>query len=66
MTRTPAWTQISPRHFVIERSGSRIELRYQDAGFQSAWGVYANGALVQQRPDFMQARGIASTLAAGR
>ena len=65
MVKMAVWKQISPRHFAMVGGGRRIELRYEGAGFQSGWGVYADGAFVHQRPGFMEARGLALTLAAG-
>ena len=64
MTKKIEWKQITPRHYVMETAEHRIELRYESAGFQSAWGVYADGACVHQNPGFMEARGVALTLAA--
>ncbi|HYG90243.1 MAG TPA: hypothetical protein VD978_28755 [Azospirillum sp.] len=64
MAKKPVWKQITPRHYAVEGGGHRIELRYEGAGFQSAWGIYADGAFVHQRPGFMEARGVALTLLA--
>lgn len=64
MTKKPVWKQITPRHFAMEGAPRCIELRYESAGFLSAWGVYADGAVVHRHPGFMEARGVAATLAA--
>lgn len=64
MTTKPFFKQITPRHYVIETDEHRVELRYESAGFQSAWGVYSDGNFVHQHPGFMEARGVALTLAA--
>ncbi len=64
MDTKPVWKQINPRHFSMEGARRRIELRYESAGFLSAWGVYADGAMVHRHPGFMEARGAAATLAA--
>lgn len=64
MAKRAVWKQISPRHFTMVGGRRRIELRYEGAGFQSGWGVYADGAFVHRRTGFLEARGLALTLAA--
>jgi len=64
MTTKPVWKQISPSHFTVEGARRRIELRYEPAGFQSGWGIYADGARLHRQPGLMEARGAAMTLLA--
>ena len=64
MHTKPTWTQITPRHFAMVGAARRIELRYDSAGFRSAWSVWADGAEVHRHPGFMEARGAAASLAA--
>jgi len=64
MHTKPTWTQITPRHFTMVGAARRIELRYDSAGFRSAWSVWADGAEVHRHPGFMEARGAAASLAA--
>ncbi len=66
MTKKPLWKQVSPRHFTVENGSRRAELHYEDAGFQSGWGVYADGSFVRRRPGFMEARDITLSLVTSR
>jgi len=63
MATKPVWTKISPRHFRVQNGSCRVDIQYEGAGFQSAWGVYAGGKLVTRQPGFLDARGIALSLA---
>ena len=63
MAGKPVWTKISPRHFRVQNGNRRVDIQYEGAGFQSAWGVYAGGKLVNRHPGFLDARGLALQLA---
>ena len=63
MPARPVWTKLSPRHFRLQHAGRRIEIHYEGAGSQSGWSVYAGGKLVNRRPGFLDARGLALSLA---
>ena len=64
MTTKPVWQQISRHHFAVQGARRRIELRYESAGFRSAWSVYADGTALHHHPGFMEARGAATALLA--
>ena len=66
MTTKPVWKQITRHHFAMEGAHRRIELRYDSAGFRSAWSVWADGTERHRHPSFMEARGAASLLAGER
>ncbi|MGQ9371886.1 hypothetical protein [Azospirillum sp. ST 5-10] len=66
MTEKFTWTQESARHFSLRRGAKQVDLRYEEAGFQSSWAVYDGPRLVSRLPEFMQARGVALELASGR
>lgn len=60
------WTQESSHHFSLQGGSRRLDLRYEAAGFQSGWAVYDGSRLVDRRPEFMQARGLALEVVSGR
>ena len=64
MPTKPTWKQITRHHFAMEGARRRIELRYDSAGFRSAWSVWADGAELHRHPGFMEARGAAVSLLA--
>ncbi|WP_029009748.1 hypothetical protein [Azospirillum halopraeferens] len=66
MSDTHTWTKESAHHFSLRHGGQRVDLRYEPAGFQSGWAVYDGPRLVDRRPEFMQARGVALKVASGR
>lgn len=59
MPAKPIWKQRSSHHFILEHGDHCIELRYEDAGFQSHWAVYDGNRVIGRTPEFMQARGVA-------
>lgn len=65
MSERPTWTQQTSRHFEMRHAGRRVELRYEEAGFQSRWAVYLDSRLIDRCVEFMQARGVALRLADG-
>ncbi|HYG85512.1 MAG TPA: hypothetical protein VD978_04570 [Azospirillum sp.] len=56
MTEKPVWTQESALHYSLRHAGKRIDVRYEAAGFQSAWGIYVGSRMIKRCTDFMQAR----------
>jgi len=65
MSDRPTWTQRTSRHYEMRHGGHRVELRYEEAGFQSRWAVYLDSRLIDRCVEFMQARGVAHRLAGG-
>ncbi|SMH58877.1 hypothetical protein [Azospirillum agricola] len=65
MSIKPIWTKESPHRYAVEHSGRRVELQYEEAGFQSGWAVYAGETLVRRCAELMQARGVAVAVATG-
>ncbi|MCG5240380.1 hypothetical protein ACIU1J_02515 [Azospirillum doebereinerae] len=65
MSMKPTWTKESPHRYAVEHSGRRVDLHYEEAGFQSGWAVYAGDTLVRRCAELMQARGVAVALASG-
>lgn len=63
MSEKLIWTKENSLNYAVEHDGQRIDLRYEQAGFQSGWAVYAGGALVERCAELMEARGLAMTLA---
>ncbi|WP_449231155.1 hypothetical protein [Azospirillum doebereinerae] len=65
MSMKPIWTKESPHRYAVEHSGRRVDLHYEEAGFQSGWAVYTGETLVRRCAELMQARGVAVALASG-
>jgi len=65
MSMKPVWTKESPHRYAVEHSGRRVELQYEESGFQSGWAVYNGEILVRRCAELMQARGVAVAFAAG-
>ncbi len=63
MSAKPIWTQENSYSYAVELGGRRVELQYEQAGFQSGWAVYAGDRLVERCAELMQARGLALALA---
>lgn len=64
MSEKPIWTQESSLHYTLRHGGQRIDVRYESAGFQSAWGIYVDSRMIQRCAEFMQARLAAQSLTA--
>ncbi len=65
MSDRPTWTQRTSRHYEMRHGAHRVDLRYEDAGFQSRWAVYLDSRLIDRCVEFMQARVVANRLAGG-
>lgn len=63
MSQKITWTQENSHHYAVEHDGRRVELQYEQAGFQSGWAVYADDTLVDRCAELMQARGVALAVA---
>ncbi|MCW2236494.1 hypothetical protein [Azospirillum canadense] len=63
MSGKPTWTKENSHSYAVEHAGQRVDLRYEPAGFQSGWAVYAGDRLVERCAELMQARGLAMALA---
>ncbi len=67
MSTKPIWTKETPHRYAVEHDGRRVELQYEEAGFQSGWAVYTGETLIRRCAELMQARGVAFEAAvAGR
>ena len=64
MAEKPIWKQESSLHFTLKHAGQRVDVRYESAGFQSAWGIYVGSRMIERCTEFMQARGRALAVAA--
>lgn len=64
MTEKPIWTQESSRHYTLNLADRRVEVRYEAAGFKSAWAIVVGSRVVERCQEFMQARGVALAVAA--
>lgn len=65
MSKKPVWTKESSHRYAVEHAGCRIELQYEQVGFQSGWAVYSGETLIHRCAELMQARGVAVAVAAG-
>jgi len=63
MTEKPIWTQESSRHYTLEVADQRVDVRYEAAGFQSAWAICVGSRVIERCQEFMQARGVALAVA---
>ncbi|AWK85591.1 hypothetical protein [Azospirillum thermophilum] len=63
MSQKPTWTKENAHHYAVELAGRRVDLQYEQSGFQSGWAVYAGDRLIERCAELMQARGLALRLA---
>lgn len=65
MSEKIVWTKQSAHRYALDHAGRRVELQYEQAGFQSGWAVYAGDRLIERCAELMQARGLALRVATG-
>lgn len=65
MSGKPVWTKHNAHRYALDHAGRRVELHYEQAGFQSGWAVYAGDRLIERCAELMQARGLALQVATG-
>jgi len=59
MSNKPIWKQETSLHYSLQSDETHIDVRYEPAGFQSAWGVYVGSRMIDRCSEFMEARGVA-------
>jgi sRNA-binding protein len=62
MSSNPILKQEDAYLWTMKHGARSVDLRYEPAGFQSGWAVYAGGRLVERCAELMQARRVASAL----